>query len=106
MKQHRLATPTVLRLPSPQEGCRNDVMSVAKNVCPDLEGLARDSFHRISPRIDHRIDVLDEDTAIPAAGKGSSHVSTISKGGGNAPRCKHGAAIGNRDKTASLINRS
>src|SRR5947209_2852267 len=81
-------------------------MPVAKNVRPDLEGLAHDPFHRISPCIDNRIDVLDQDTAIPAAGKGSTHVGTIFNGGGDAPRCKYGAAAGDMGKTASLINRS
>ena len=62
MNLHRFALPVGAGLGPPQQRSRDDVMALAKNIGPDLNIFAGNSFYRVAAAVDAGVDVFDEET--------------------------------------------
>jgi hypothetical protein len=63
VRNHRLAPPFALLLSSPDQSGTDYGVSVAIDVGPDLDPLARNPLHGEAAAVDQGIDVFDQESA-------------------------------------------
>src|SRR5262245_75843 len=67
---HGFAPPVVAALGLPKQRGGNDVVTIAKNIGPDINRFADNAFDRITTALDARVNVLNTEARTGDVGRG------------------------------------